>query len=573
MNLINLELEGFGKFKDKKKISFNPGINYIGGPNEAGKSTVLEAIMASIFKYGKRDHIENFHCWDNPDVCRVSIEYATDDGDIFRITSDYINGTRRLEKKLKSGGFTEITSADKNITPYLKDHFGFDDKKVFENTAFIRQSQMQILADDLTKNKIRDMIEEVFVGSAKSSATNAIKKIKINSKDTSKELEKIEETLNTLEDEFDDASQINNDVKSEMSQHETVYQELNEKQNKFQKLQNEKKVFDEKESLDKDLKQINEQINDFNELVGVIKTKQNKPSNQYDLIALLALISGVIISLTVIGAIIGIPLIFYGLYRFTHGGITKSVDQSVNNRIADHYGKKQGLIDKKAVLEKRLDEYKYVKFDYNHFAELETLRGVLEHLKEKEVELRTGINKTKSFAKSPDEIEEKINTFQEKLDEMEKRKYEYDLATKYLEMAEMAVHEKFTPQLQSGATPLLKAITNGHYTELEIDKETLDIKLKAPELNEFIDVSLLSQGAKDQAYFVLRSVMVDQLSGEKNLPLILDDPFHNFDSQRLRKTMENLEEISKDKQILLVSHRPYDKEFKDIDMNSISNLS
>jgi DNA repair exonuclease SbcCD ATPase subunit len=573
MKLISLELEGFGRFEEKKKVSFTPGINYIGGLNETGKSTVLEAIMASIFKYGKRDNIDNFYCWNNPDVCRVSLEYETDKGEVFRIISDYVNGIRRLEKKSKSGEFSEITSVDKSIATYLRDHFGFDDKKVFENTAFIRQSQMQILADDPTKNKIRDMIEAVFVGSAKSSTTKAIKKIKDASKLAMKEIEKTEDSLKILEDELDDASAVNDGVQSDTSQHEKISKELAEKQTKLQKLQKDKKAFDEKENLLKELEHLDEQISDVNDLVGAIETRKPQTETQYDSLALAAIILGILISLSgfvsVFGFVIGVPLLLYGLYRLSHGGITQTVDRNVNAHIADHYGKKQKLIDKKAVLEKRLEEYKYLNFNHDRFTELENLRIDVEQMKEREIELRTGIKKTKSLTKSPDEIEEKINALQDKLDELENRKEEHDLAAKYLEMAETRVHEKFTPKLSSEATPLLKAITNGHYQELDVDKETLDIKLKAPELDEFIDVSLLSQGTKDQAYFVLRSVMVNQLSGEKNLPLILDDPFHNFDNERLKKTMKSLDKLSKEKQVLLVSHRPYDKEFKDIEMNSI----
>jgi len=89
-----------------------------------------------------------------------------------------------------------------------------------------------------------------------------------------------------------------------------------------------------------------------------------------------------------------------------------------------------------------------------------------------------------------------------------------------------------------------------------------DIKIKEPEVKEYIDVSYLSQGTKDQLYFTLRTVMSDLLSGNTNIPLFLDDPFHNFDNIRLAKTMNTLNEIAKNKQIILISHRPYHQEFK-----------
>ncbi|MBU3957715.1 MAG: hypothetical protein KKB25_01430, partial [Nanoarchaeota archaeon] len=58
------------------------------------------------------------------------------------------------------------------------------------------------------------------------------------------------------------------------------------------------------------------------------------------------------------------------------------------------------------------------------------------------------------------------------------------------------------------------------------------------------------------------TVMSDLLGGNTNIPLILDDPFHNFDDSRLKKTIDAIKKISKTKQIILISHRPYHQEFK-----------
>ena len=67
VELIKLEIEGFGRFDKKKTIDFKKGVNFINGLNEAGKSTILEAILASLFKY-TNSRIELFFCWTNKDV-------------------------------------------------------------------------------------------------------------------------------------------------------------------------------------------------------------------------------------------------------------------------------------------------------------------------------------------------------------------------------------------------------------------------------------------------------------------------------------------------------------------------
>ncbi|MCG2717405.1 MAG: AAA family ATPase, partial [Nanoarchaeota archaeon] len=203
MQLIKLELEGFGKFATKKTINFKEGINFIGGLNEVGKSTIIEAILASIFKFTTRE-IEPFFCWKNADICETALTYKTDNGKTFRITTDHKNNKRKLVKITKRKN-KEIASVNKNISPYLKKHFGFDDKKVFENTAFIRQSQMTILENHAIKNKIKDMIEEVFAGRAKASATKALSKIKKITKDSSKEIDILEDEQRDLKEKLKNA--------------------------------------------------------------------------------------------------------------------------------------------------------------------------------------------------------------------------------------------------------------------------------------------------------------------------------------------------------------------------------
>jgi uncharacterized protein YhaN len=50
--------------------------------------------------------------------------------------------------------------------------------------------------------------------------------------------------------------------------------------------------------------------------------------------------------------------------------------------------------------------------------------------------------------------------------------------------------------------------------------------------------------------------MIEELSGEKGLPLILDDPFVNFDDQRLERARMLLVSLvdQRDTQIIIFTH-------------------
>src|SRR3989344_5182624 len=510
VELLKLEMEGFGKFASYTTIKFDKQINFITGLNETGKSTMLEAIMASIFKYTK-NQIQPFICWKNDKICRVALTYkvSRSKSHVFRITCDYKSSKRKLES-LEKGKFKEIATVDKNIDPLLKEHFGFDDKKVFENTAFIRQSQMAILEDNSVRNKIKDMIEEVFAGRSEASATKALAKIRKAVKDCTKEIDDFGTERDELKERLESAEETKETVVKDSGEFETTNKRLSDKAKELEKLKKNKKLFDEKEKLLSDMDHIDKKIE-----------KKTKPIQRSD------------------------------------------------EKLRKYQKEKKDLINKKAVLESRLDEYKLVKFTINDFDELDELEKEVDSLKSKKVELHATIKTTTSLVESPEEIKEKLDAIEERTHDLKRRIEEYRIAVKYLEIAESKVHQKFTPSIVSNSKPILKEITNGRYADLKISEDTLDVKIKAPEIKEFVDIFYLSQGARDQLYFALRSVMSDLLSGNRGIPLILDDPFHNFDDTRLIKTIDIIKQLAKNKQIILISHRPYHKEFKNFAENVI----
>lgn len=563
---MKLELEGFGKFAKDTSVDFDNGINFITGLNEAGKSTILEAIMASIFKY-TRTQIEQFLCWKNKDTCRTALTYKTDGGEIFRIISDYKSGKRKLEKIEKSK-IKEIASVDKNIDPVLKEHFGFDDKKVFENTAFIRQSQMSILEDNSVKNKIKDMVEEVFAGRAEASATKALAKMKKVAKDSSKEKDELENERKDLKEKMKSAEDTKESVVKDSGEFDKVKKKLEEKSRELERLQKNKKLFDEKEKLMREKEHIEEQMEKVEELVETLSEEKRVPiQTSSKTFAFILIVAGVLVSLTIIGVVIGLPLIIWGIMKLRQKDENPIPRTRDDERLVKYQKESKSLINKKAVNESRLEEYKLVNFNINDFDDLKKLESEVDVLKSKKVELQTTIKTTTSLVESPEEIREKLDVIEERISDINKRIEEYNLAARFLEMAETSVQQKFTPMIEKNSKNILNEITDGRYSDLKINEDNLDIVIKPPEVKEYVDAFFLSQGARDQLYFALRTAMSDLLSGSINIPLILDDPFHNFDNVRLAKTIGALKQIAKNKQIILISHRPYHHEFSNFSKN------
>lgn len=577
MELVKLEIEGFGKFAEVTTIDFDKGINFITGLNEAGKSTVLEAISASIFKYTKAQ-IEPFFCWKNNEICRTVLTYRTDKAEIFDIISDYKSGKRKLAK-IENGRSKEIATTDKNINPFLKEHFGFDDKKVFENTAFIRQSQIAILEDNSVKNKIKDLIEEVFAGRAESSATKALAKINKVAKDSFKEIDILEKERCELNEKLKSVEKTRGLVIEDSGELEGIDTKLAEKVTKLENLEKNKTLFDEKEKLLGEDKHLNEQIKKVDELIETLSEDREISTKTISdktvgiiliVIGSLIFLIGSLISSIGIGALIGIPLIIWGIIKLRQKEEIQKPVQKDNGKLQKYSSEKKELINKKAINENRLEKYKLVNFNINDFDELETLKKEVKSLESRKVELRTSIKTTTTLVESPEDVKEKLDLIEENQGDLKRKVEEYKLAAHFLELAESEVHHKFTPAIEKNSKQILKEITNERYSDLKIEEDTLDIKIKESEGKEYIDISYLSQGTKDQLYFTLRTVMSDLLSGNTNIPLILDDPFHNFDNVRLAKTIDIIKQIAKNKQIILISHRPYHQEYPNFSNNIIS---
>jgi DNA repair exonuclease SbcCD ATPase subunit len=684
VELIKLEIEGFGKFDKKKTIDFKKGVNFINGLNEAGKSTILEAILASLFKY-TNTKIEPLFCWTNGDVCKLVLTYITDKKETFQIISDYKNTKKKLAKITKSGK-SEISTTFSTINQYIKEHFGFDEQKVFENTTFIRQSQMAILGDSTTKNKLRDMIEEVLVGSAEASATKSLRKIKKVAKDCKKEAESLGEDLDGLQEDLKEAEEHKISLVKDSGEYETVSTSLSEKRGKFDELKKRKEKFDRKEKyqkdfqgLDKDVKNIDKTLLSINDstkkrdklidklenykgfssvskddvsnikdkiknidnlksrIEAYSKTTGNKQvmNEVLDTTYVILFIVGLIFSLI----LIGIPLAIYAYKRMkkeiTIKGtvdnegiissfeeekkkieeelceITKNIKDFNQNNFIDLFQEysetkskiesfsesirafinntlerneitekeednirkiektKADLLNKLTMVKNNLDKYKLVTLTDKEIDELDDLEKETKELNDKKVELKTSVSKTKQLVKSPEEIQEECDAVENQIKELIEKTEEYEIAHTFLEKAETEVQQKFTPVIQKNSKNILRKVTNNKYSQLNISEEDLGISVKAPEIDKFVPVGILSQGAKDQIYFTIRTTMTDLLSGNVNIPLIFDDPFHSFDDIRLKKTISAIKELSKDKQIILISHKKYQKNYKDFADNII----
>ncbi len=124
-----------------------------------------------------------------------------------------------------------------------------------------------------------------------------------------------------------------------------------------------------------------------------------------------------------------------------------------------------------------------------------------------------------------------------------------------LEAAERRVHRDLAPILTASVQRHLPAITGGAYIEVGMNPRDLSVDVKEARTGQWRDARLLSEGTREQVYLLLRVAMAEHLvtTGEM-APLLLDEVTAQADSERKRRVLDVLHDLSADRQVILFSH-------------------
>lgn len=127
-----------------------------------------------------------------------------------------------------------------------------------------------------------------------------------------------------------------------------------------------------------------------------------------------------------------------------------------------------------------------------------------------------------------------------------------DLARSVITEVSSELHREFAPRLNRAMGQVVAELTAGKYRTVKIDEEAQIRVITAADRT--VDLVSLSGGTGDQFYLGLRIALLDLLSqGQERSPLILDDPFVQYDDERLRAGLEYLGALSRERQILLMT--------------------
>ena len=159
-------------------------------------------------------------------------------------------------------------------------------------------------------------------------------------------------------------------------------------------------------------------------------------------------------------------------------------------------------------------------------------------------------------------IEEKLVNNNNIMLTLRKNNESFEIAKEVLTNAYQEMKNTVTPKFTEELSKNISSITDGKYTNVRFnDAQGLIVELPN---GEYVPANKLSVGTIDQLYLSLRLSMIEDLSKE-TMPIILDEAFAYFDSERLENILKYMKDKFKNHQVILLTCTSREKEILEKD--------
>ena len=147
-------------------------------------------------------------------------------------------------------------------------------------------------------------------------------------------------------------------------------------------------------------------------------------------------------------------------------------------------------------------------------------------------------------------IEEELVNNKEKMSTLRRLEHSMNLAKLVITEAYEKMKNTITPKFTRELSKNIAEITGGKYSHIMLNDE--NILMAELENGDYAPVSKLSIGTIDQLYLSLRLSMVEDLSSE-TLPIILDEAFAYYDTERLKNILNYISQKFQNHQIIILT--------------------
>jgi DNA repair exonuclease SbcCD ATPase subunit len=185
--------------------------------------------------------------------------------------------------------------------------------------------------------------------------------------------------------------------------------------------------------------------------------------------------------------------------------------------------------------------------------EVRDQEAALERARDDEANARARVEANAVDAEQVAGYAERVAMWTEQLAALERRHRVYTATLEAIDRAEQATMKTATRYLEQRMVRDLAAVTDGRYRRVRVDDRTLDIEVFAPERDDWVPVSSLSQGTLDVVYLAARLGLVRLVTGDRRPPLVLDDPFVTLDDERASRAFGVLRSVAGDFQVIYLT--------------------
>ena len=583
-------------------------MNIIYGKNESGKSTLLTYIKTAFYGISKNKNCKQISDFDkykpwSGEEFSGKIKYILDDGSKYEIFRDF----NKKNAKIYNDNLEDITKQfnmdRKEGSQFFLEQVGLDENMF---TSTIMSGQQEVKLNEQQQNVLVQKIANI-AGTGDSNLSYNKAKEKLNKK----QLEEVgtERTqgkpINILKSKIKYISEMLEKLNLYKQEKITIEQKKKDLENKIQGQEQRRELIKKISELSEKIRIESEKVNYKNkikeekqdeienlkrekeEITNISRNKKNKNEWYWIINAIMIVLMAISIIalknkyitytiLTVLTCTLVLEYIIKINKIKRNKDLQKNKIDLLNTKI-DFLQKQKNDIEQdikreKDNLEKEKEE---IKNKYNiELYDIENSKNDLEEITSRineekiklntlEVEEKSIVNKLEDLIK----LEEEFATIHEHLKEIEQKNYEINLVKDFLEKAYEKMKKNITPKFTFNLSENIKNITNGKYTNINVNDENgLIVEIQN---GEYIPAERLSIGTIDQLYLSLRISMIEEISKEK-MPIILDEAFAYFDDERLENILKYLTQKYKQHQLIIFTCTNREKNILD-KLNCIYN--
>ncbi len=609
MLLRRIALERFRQL-DQQEYTFQPGLNLIKGPNEAGKTTLQDAILFALLGNPRHatlervKHVDDHISWGRNRAFSITLEFADEGGAAYRLRKDWDTQSVCLTN-LQTGDKEEDNDSVQRV---ISEILGHGSLKLLQSTACVEQDAISEISTG--RREIGDQLQSIVTGGgAGEAAVSAVIKdlgdkiaemargwrtaaprnpgpIKVKRD----EIGRLERQLSEVHPQVEQVEEAKEQLIALEAQTDEIKRKLASRQSLkdlydqyFEWEDKRETQQDREEELEAKIEQIEQAQQELNE--GTQPT-EGRARLRFPTIPLvgagvgcLLLLIGILISvlgLLVIGIPVGLLGLLIGVGCLIWLLIVLSRSRSVDlgPRIAAQ-ARRDALLgdqtletlieERKAVSGHRRDaeealeapemrraaemsplQYEELKQDTERLAE------DLDEKKQEQIKYRTRRDDATYTIEDIHRLEERKAAAERDLARLEERLSTYKLTYEVMEEAKEQTMRSARNELEPKIGAYFSRITQKRYDKVEADDD-LNLRVFSQEKGDWAtpDGGELSRGTVDQLYLAARLALLDLIYRDAKPPLLLDDPFVKFDPDRRRQAVALCKEIAREHQVLL----------------------